>query len=347
MAANFVVDVRLGWSQVETTQVQTVKETNADVDSPNSPDNPNGLFRFVDHPGQFLDIESGGQKKVRLVYQRRDGSSEASHYLTYKPFHQVFDPATGTTLLTSGVHPPEENPQYPHHRGLFFGFNKIQYDGLKADTWHCTNNVYTQVESISEQSTHEDHCRLTTVIGWYGPDGVKFAQENRTVVLHDYPDGILLDWSTELTTERDKVTLDGDPQHAGFHFRANQEVARSTAKHTWYVRPDGVGLPGETRNWNPQSRDPKTINLPWNAVSFMVADRRFSVLRIGHPENPGETRGSERDYGRFGDYFEFQLTPTNPLRLKYRLLVIEGELSVERAEQVAAQFRQRDVPAGS
>ncbi len=336
VVANCLLDIQFSWAQVEASQNETVKAETIEVDSQNSP------FRFVDHPGQYLDIELRNQKKVRLVYQRRDGSNEASHYLTYKPFHQIFDPAQGTTLLTSGVHPLEENPQFPHHRGLFFGFNKIQYGDLKADTWHCTNNVYTQVESISERSTHDDHCRLTTVIGWYGPDGSKFAEENRTVILYDHADGILLDWFTELTTDQEWVTLDGDPQHAGFHFRANQEVAKSTVKQTWYVRPDGVGLPGETRNWNPQNRDSKTINLPWNAISFMVAGRRFSVLRISHSENPGETRGSERDYGRFGDYFEYQLTPSNPLRLKYRLFVTEGELSVDHAVALAAEFRQTE-----
>ena len=29
--------------------------------------------------------------------------------------------------------------QYPHHRGIFYGFNNISYDGKKADVWLLTN----------------------------------------------------------------------------------------------------------------------------------------------------------------------------------------------------------------
>ena len=114
------------------------------------------------------------------------------------------------------------------------------------------------------------------------------------------------------------VRLDGDPQHAGFHFRANMEVSK-TNKETYYVRPDGRGKPGETRNWDAKGKDPKTVNLPWDACSFVVGGKRYTVLRISHPDNPKEARGSERDYGRFGDYFEYDLTPKTPLKLKYRV----------------------------
>jgi hypothetical protein len=55
------------------------------------------------------------------------------------------------------------------------------------------------------------------------------------------------------------VTLDGDPQHAGFHFRADNEVAAKTSKQTVFTRPDGTDQPGKTRNWP----DVKThVNLP-------------------------------------------------------------------------------------
>jgi hypothetical protein len=150
--------------------------------------------------------------------------------------------------------------------------------------------------------------------------------------------GTMLDWSTELTTELEKVRLDGDPQHAGFHFRATQEVWKTTAKQTYYLRPDGKGKEGETRNWDAKAKNPKAVNLPWNAMSFVTNGKRYTALRINHPDNPGETRGSERDYGRFGDYFEYDLTPKTPLKLKYRVWLQEGEMTQAQCEALAAGF---------
>ncbi len=47
---------------------------------------------------------------------------------TKKPFHHVFDP-DGTRTITKGV-----GGLYSHHRGLFFGYNKIQVGDQSLDT---------------------------------------------------------------------------------------------------------------------------------------------------------------------------------------------------------------------
>jgi hypothetical protein len=59
---------------------------------------------------------------------------------------------------------------------------------------------------------------------------------------------------------------------------------------------------------------------------------------MSHPDNPKDTRGSERDYGRFGDYFEFDLTPKTPLNLKYRVWLQEGEMTKEQCEALYHGF---------
>lgn len=298
-------------------------------------------FNFVRNP-ETLDLFLGQQPILRFVHARRDGTTEGTHYRTYKPFHQVFAPDDQDLILTSGV-PDQQQPHlYPHHRGLFFGFNRISYNGKKADTWHATQQVFTSCEDLQIGEVNDTSASHWAIIGWYGSDQEKFAEETRKVVVHHVPVGIQIDWISELRSMGGSIRLDGDPQHAGFHFRANQEVALKNEKQTYFLRPDGKGAPGDVRNWDSQTRDPRTINLPWSAMSFVLQDRRYTVLRISSPDNPGETRGSERAYGRFGDYFEFDLEPDRPLRLKYRLWIQPGEMTVEEAQRRYREFVQVD-----
>ncbi|MEO2088629.1 MAG: DUF6807 family protein [Gemmataceae bacterium] len=300
---------------------------------------PPARFEFRETKGEHVDVVYGNRPVLRFVNKPRDPKA---HYLTFKPFHQVFDPKDGKVMLSSGAYPDPKDGLFPHHRGLFFGFNKISYeqDGKKveADIWHGTKNVFSTADKTTSGEAGPVFAKQTSNISWHGPDGQTFADETRTVVVYRVDGGTMLDWSTELTTKLDKVRLDGDPQHAGFHFRATQEVSKNTAKQTYYLRPDGKGKEGETRNWDAKGKDPKTVNLPWNAMSFVTDGKRYTALRINHPDNPKETRGSERDYGRFGDYFEFDLTPKTPLKLKYRVWVQEGEMTVEQCEAMAHGF---------
>jgi len=299
-------------------------------------------FRFVETKGEHLDLQFGERKVLRFVNKPRDGTTKESHYLTFKPFHQVFDPTTGKTLLSSGAHPNVPEFKFPHHRGLFFGFNRISYgDKQKADIWHGTENVYSTFDKMLAMKADANSATHTAAISWHGTDGKTFAEEERTVTVHNVRGGTQIDWSTVMTTQLPKVRLDGDPQHAGFHFRATQEVSKSTAKQTYYLRPDGKGKDGETRNWDAKGRDAKTVDLPWSAMCFVTEGKRYTALRINHPDNPKETRGSERDYGRFGDYFEYDLTPTNPLKLKYRVWVQEGEMIQAQCEAMAKAFAQK------
>jgi hypothetical protein len=299
-------------------------------------------FHFVETKGEHLDVKYGDRLVLRFVNKPRDGTTADTHYMSFKPFHQVFDPKTGTTNLSSGAHPLTKEFQFPHHRGLFFGFNRISYgDKQTADIWHGTKNVYSTVDKLLEQKADSTSATHTAAISWHGTDGKTFAEEERTVTVSCPPGGTQIDWSTVLTTKLPKVRLDGDPQHAGFHFRANQEVSKNGKANTYYLRPDGKGKVGETRNWDAKKPDPKAVNLPWNAMSFVVGGNRYTALRINHPDNPKETRGSERDYGRFGDYFEYDLTPEKPLKLKYRVWIQEGEMTGEQCATMAEAFAKK------
>ena len=267
---------------------------------------------------------------LRYMCEPLNDSTSADRERTYKVFHQVYDFA-GEGLITKGA-----GGQYTHHRGIFFGFNKTTYgDGQRVDIWHCSGDTHQAHAGILDESVGNVLGRHVVAIDWNGVGKETFAKEQRELTVYNVPDGRMIDFASVVRTVDGPIQLDGDPQHAGFHFRAAQEVAAGDQKRTYYLRPDGKGGPGETRNW---PGDAEHVNLPWNAMSFVVADQRYTALYIDRPDNPKEARFSERSYGRFGSYFEYEITEENPLKVNYRLWIQEGEMTVEEAQRLCDDF---------
>ena len=290
-------------------------------------------FRFDEVPGTSTTTSYGGKPVARLESKRRDGTSAESHELTFKPFHHLFDPATGKSLITAGAYPTgDKSKLYPHHRGLFFGWMKAGYLGKVADTWHGKEGVYCEVERVTLKEAGPVYARHRVLINWIGPDGLQFAEEEREVtVYHAGNAETLLDWHALVTTKLPKVTLGGDPQHAGFQFRAAQDVV-ATKGQTVYTRPDGAGDPGKTRN---APADALHVNLPFDAMTFTSGGERQSVVYLDRPTNPKPARFSEREYGRFGSDFEAVVTPKTPVALRYRIYAKPGAVTVEECEKLS------------
>ncbi len=142
----------------------------------------------------------------------------------------------------------------------------------------------------------------------------------------------MIEFASRLRSTSGRVRIDGDPQHAGFQFRAHNDVDAYTTNQTIFIRPDGIGKPAGTRNWDPQTRQ-GPVNMPWNAMSFVLGTNRYTVAYLDRPENPKEARFSEREYGRFGSCFEYTMEKDKPLTVNYRLWLQD---SLVKPEQVAA-----------
>ena len=283
------------------------------------------VFTWNDKPGDSTELRLGARPVLRYMYKPLDTSTPAAREETFKVYHHVFDP-TGQVLLTKGP-----GGLYTHHRGLFYGFNNITYgQGKKADIWHGTNNVYQSHEKFLASEAGPVLGRHRLEIAWHGQDKAVFAVEARELTVYIVPGGQLIDFASKLRAAPDAGTikLDGDPQHAGFHFRASQEVAAKNAKQTIYIRPNGNGKPGEEK----QDGD-----FPWKGMSFTLGElgeQRYTVAYLDRPANPKPAHYSERNYGRFGSYFVAQVTQDKPLSVGYRVWVQKGEM---KGEEIAAQ----------
>jgi hypothetical protein len=298
-------------------------------------------FNWKDIKGEHLDLFYEDRPVLRYMYHPLDESTKERREETYKVFHHLYD-VTGKRLVTNGG----PTGIYPHHRGLFFGFNKITYgDGKKADTWHCTEDAaqtHEKMVSAEAGSVLGRHCVL---IAWHGVGKEVFANEERELTVYNVPDGILVEFASLLKTAKGTVKLDGDPQHAGFHFRAEDEVAQHDKKvekkeaepETIFIRPDGVGKPGDTRNWDPKTKQ-GPVDLPWNAMSFVLGGQRYTVAYLDKPTNPKEARFSERAYGRIGSYFEYEVTEKKPLKVDYRIWLQNKQMTVAEGAALDDDF---------
>jgi hypothetical protein len=308
-----------------------------------------GKFAWVTTPDSQSVLQYDGKPAAIYMFAPLDESTPARREATFKPYHHLYS-LDGETRLTNGA----GAALYPHHHGVFFGFKDVTYHGDQTcDVWHCLEKAYQSHEGILETEVDDSSARQSVAIDWHGRAGETFAHERREVRLerpqrHDV-EGWLFDFRSHVeTADGQPFRVDGDPQHAGFHFRAapetleNLEPQENAAKQIYYLRPDGKGAIGETRNWDKEHPDApdnaKSVDRPWDAMSFVLHDRRYTVLYLDHPDNPKPSRSSERAYGRFGSYFVADVTPEKPLDVKYRLWIQDGEMTVDECQALSEEF---------
>ncbi len=272
------------------------------------------------------ELQLAGQPVLRLMGQAFDDSSQERRDETYKVFHHVWSPGLSEPI-TKG-----SGGLFPHHRGLFLGWNRIglTQGGQKAevDTWHA-KKAHQRLKREVVREAGLVYGRQVLEIEWVN-EAVNpprpFIREHRELVVFPLGKHRLVQFSSRLESLSGDILLAGDPQHAGFQFRASQHVAEISKGQTYYLRPDGIDQPGKFRNWPDQQEH---VNLPFQGMSFVIDDQRMTCVRLEHPQNPQPARFSERDYGRFGSYFEHRLTEQEPLEIRYQLRIVPGEVELE------------------
>ena len=170
-------------------------------------------FAWLDTPGQFTELRFDGRPVLRYMYQALDPAKREE---TYKVYHHLYDLAGNRVTKGPGG-------QYTHHRGLFFAFNRVTYGaGKKADVWHCSGDAYQSHEKFLAQDVGPVLGRHRLEIAWHGVGKEVFAVEERELTAYRVPGGQLIEFAARLKPLLPPLKLDGDPQHAGFQFRADR-----------------------------------------------------------------------------------------------------------------------------
>lgn len=275
--------------------------------------NPDGL-------GSAVTATYQGKTVARFIY----GEGQI------KPYLHLFDdqgqPITNTGIDAEG----EKISQYPHHRGIFIGWNQIKSELGNDDLWHLNKNATMEVTAIKKVKAAETYAEITAEISWNSAKAddsgnPQLLTETRTLRLAKDADTahITVDAHFNLTAIRD-LTLGGDLQHAGVHFRANHALQKRAKESHYLWHPEVDGGKGRIVNEDMQ----------WCALAFPREDQWYLALQLNSPDNKTQ-EVSWRDYGRFGFFFNEDLKKGQSLQIKHRfhILPIEGDLNDETQQE--------------
>ncbi|MEO0475560.1 MAG: DUF6807 family protein [Planctomycetota bacterium] len=264
--------------------------------------------KVVDEPGKRLSVIGVSGKPVLTVeYAREMGEDGKVTFDTAKVFYHVVAP-DGKSTLTKGP-----GGTFPHHRGIYIGWNKLKHSGKSHDLWHVRNTSQKLI-AFTEQKTTDAGTAVTSRIDWLGTEGKPVLEETRTVTVHHDANGAyaVIDFVSVLSATHGAVELGGDPEHAGVQFRPSQQVADN--KSATYVFPVD----------DPKAN--KHAGLDWATLTFDLDGEKWSVQQMSHPSNPDADAkwSAYRDYGRFGEFPVFKIADGESVTLRYRFRVTKG-----------------------
>ncbi len=264
-------------------------------------------LEIKDTEGKHLDVVSGEKVLVRYMYEH-DTSSKERHHETYKPYLHVFD-AEGKKPITKGA-----GGLYTHHRGIFLGWNRLEFAGKNFDRWHMAGGDIVHQKFLNK-SAGGNLASIVSFTQWHDNEGKPLMDEERSMRIQQPSGGparLVIDFQSVLAAKYGDIFLKGDPEHAGIQYRPADAIDRKKLK---YIFPkEGTNVKKE--------RD-----LPWIAETYVLGGQVHSVVQMNHPDNPKGTRHSAyRDYGRFGSFFEKEIKRDSALKVRYSFVIFDGEL---------------------
>ena len=243
----------------------------------------------------------------------------ARHADTCKVFHHVIAP--DGRVVTKGP-----GGRYPHHRGLFLGYQKVQCGDRTFDFWHC-NDAESQrdVGEAEPQALGLPSDYTVAIVAWCDAEGDVIVREHRALRARVVDEATVLDVVVELLAPGARVVLDGDAHHSGHQFRA-LDASFVPGTEVRYLRPEGAKALG----------DDIWADCAWTAAVLPLAGGDVTILRVEASSNPHPARWSTRPYGRFGATFACTLEPAEPRRFAWHYAVAGGALDAARCAALAA-----------
>jgi len=253
----------------------------------------------------------------------QDGAYSRAHYV-----HPLFG--------LDGVALTEDFPKdHPHQRGVYWAWVQVHIGSQRiGDLWH-TKNIVAEVEDAFAMETAVGNMEIYSIANWKSPnwnEGAPFVQDSAVITIHPRKaDYYIVDFDIFLTGLTDSVLIGGtesEKEYSGFITRLK-------------IPDDIVFL---SSNGEVRAQNAAVQAGSWMEFSGDFSKETKGIVLMAHPDNPGpnnkwvlRTKGSMQN----AVYPGWHLVPVpqnNPLNLRYRLVVHNGNLDKNAIENLAKTF---------
>src|SRR5215831_9750466 len=274
-------------------------------------------------------------------------------------------------LLTRGwpMDPrPGERVDHPHHVGLWLNYENVNgidfwnnSDAIKAsDAPKMGTIVHRRIVSARSGERGE----LVTEADWMQHDGTTLLHERTEYDFAGDAASRTIDRTTTLTALDRRVSFaDAKDGMLGMRVARQLELPATKAevftdisgRKTDVPKLDNTGITGNyVTSEGKQGTDAWGTRGRWCVLSGTIGDDTIAIAILDHPANPGyPTYWHARDYGLFAanplgqkvfskgkERLGFALEPKQAVTFRYRILIVDGGLSPERADREQKAFAQ-------
>jgi len=273
------------------------------------------------------------------------------------------------TLVTRGwpLDPrPGERADHPHHVGLWLNYENVNgidfwnnSDAIKpADAPKMGTIVHRRIVSAKSGMRGQ----LVTESDWVLHDGTTLLHERTEYTFSGDAASRTIDRTTTLTALDKRVSFaDAKDGMLGMRVARQLELPATKAevftdisgRKTDVPKLDNTGITGNyVTSEGKQGNDAWGTRGRWCTLTGKIGSDTIAIAILDHPKNPGyPTYWHARDYGLFAanplgqkvfsngkETLDFALEPKQSVTFRYRILIVDGGLTPDRADREQKAF---------
>jgi hypothetical protein len=319
---------------------------------------PDHVQLTVDESGRRVDVTIDGKPFTSYIWSDT----------VKKPVLYPIRDAHGT-LVTRGwpMDPrPGERVDHPHHVGLWLNYENVNgidfwnnSDAIKASDAPKMGTILHR-RIVSTKPGDQGH--LVTESDWVLHDGTTLLRERTEYVFAGDAASRTIDRITTLTALDKRVSFD-DAKDGMLGMRVARQLELPATKaevftdisgrKTEVPKLDNAGITGNyVTSEGKQGNDAWGTRGRWCVLTGKMGNDTISIGILDHPKNPGyPTYWHARDYGLFAanplgqkvfsngkETLGFALDPKQSVTFRYRILIVDGGLTPDRADREQKAF---------